>query len=269
MRKTSSPKTTPAVNARKRTPQACDRCRVKKTKAVRHVSVARETTKYVHSGQGAQGTDRIRKGLYVELLEQQQRWLVTGLQILYGRTLQSRSWPGPQLDVTPTGKPAVHDILSRLNIIPTRRNAEGLEYVEYEGCRHPRFNDKQSMNDEARACPLSPSSSGRMILTRVDLSRPLQGCVEGNASAESPNRYSTEETEFPDITDRLLFPRTDGLGLARAEDVGFSSTSVLSDAPVPSWQGQESLPCLCGSRDSFSDMSCSVQDAVFGISPLE
>ncbi len=53
--------------------------------------------------------------------------LIAGLQILYDRALQGQHWPGPPLDVTPTGKPAAHDILSRLDVVPTGGDGRGLE----------------------------------------------------------------------------------------------------------------------------------------------
>src|SRR4051812_12755070 len=54
---------------------------------------------------------------YVEMLEQQQAQLVTGLQELYRRTLDREGWPGCPLKETPNGHPLTHDILERLGAL--------------------------------------------------------------------------------------------------------------------------------------------------------
>lgn len=54
---------------------------------------------------------------YVEMLEQQQTWLVHGLQELYRRTLEGEGWPGDRLKPEPNGHPLTHDLLTRLGAL--------------------------------------------------------------------------------------------------------------------------------------------------------
>lgn len=54
---------------------------------------------------------------YVEMLEQQQVWLVHGLQELYRRTTEGEGWPGDRLKPEPNGHPLTHDLLTRLGAL--------------------------------------------------------------------------------------------------------------------------------------------------------
>jgi hypothetical protein len=51
------------------------------------------------------------------MLEQQQAWLVNGLQELYRRTLDGEGWPGDALKTEPNGHPLTHDLLTRLGAL--------------------------------------------------------------------------------------------------------------------------------------------------------
>lgn len=51
------------------------------------------------------------------MLEQQQVWLVNGLQELYYRAMNAQSWPGKPLKLEPNGLPLTHDLLVRLGAL--------------------------------------------------------------------------------------------------------------------------------------------------------
>ena len=51
------------------------------------------------------------------MLEQQQSWLVNGLQELYRRNIEGEGWPGEQLKLEPNGHPLTHDLLMRLGAL--------------------------------------------------------------------------------------------------------------------------------------------------------
>lgn len=51
------------------------------------------------------------------MLEQQQAWLVNGLQELYRRSLEGEGWPGEALKTEPNGHPLTHDLLTRLGAL--------------------------------------------------------------------------------------------------------------------------------------------------------
>ena len=54
---------------------------------------------------------------YVEMLEQQQAQLVSGLREMYRRLQAGESWPGKSLKESHGGFPLTHDILERLNVL--------------------------------------------------------------------------------------------------------------------------------------------------------
>lgn len=54
---------------------------------------------------------------YVEKLEQQQLWLVHGLQSLYHCITTGEGWPGDPLNIEPNGYPLTHDLLTRLGAL--------------------------------------------------------------------------------------------------------------------------------------------------------
>jgi len=51
------------------------------------------------------------------MLEQQQVWLVHGIQELYRRTIEGEGWPGELLKTEPNGHPLTHDLLTRLGAL--------------------------------------------------------------------------------------------------------------------------------------------------------
>jgi hypothetical protein len=51
------------------------------------------------------------------MLEQQQAWLVHGLQELYRRSTTGEGWPGDRLKAEPNGHPLTHDLLTRLGAL--------------------------------------------------------------------------------------------------------------------------------------------------------
>lgn len=54
---------------------------------------------------------------YVEMLEQQQVWLVNGLQELYRRAQEGEGWTGEPLKAESNGHPLTHDLLTRLGAL--------------------------------------------------------------------------------------------------------------------------------------------------------
>jgi hypothetical protein len=55
------------------------------------------------------------------MLEQQQSWLVHGLQELYRRNLDGDGWPGEPLKLEPNGNPLTHDLLMRLGALDSSK----------------------------------------------------------------------------------------------------------------------------------------------------
>ncbi|EGC42874.1 C6 transcription factor [Histoplasma capsulatum var. duboisii H88] len=106
-------------NARKRVCKACDRCRLKKSKCDGANPCGRCKTDNAICvfGERKKAHDKVYPKGYVEMLEQQQAQLVTGLQALYKMTLDGEGWPGDPLKESANGHPLTHDILERLGAL--------------------------------------------------------------------------------------------------------------------------------------------------------
>lgn len=74
--------------------------------------------------------DKIYPKGYVEMLEQQQTQLVSGLKEMYHRLQKASAWDGPTLDET-SGQPLTHDILSALNLLESKHDDSG-EVEQFE-----------------------------------------------------------------------------------------------------------------------------------------
>lgn len=76
---------------------------------------------------------------YVEMLEQQQAWLVHGLQEMYRRSTEGEGWPGDRLKTEPNGHPLTHDLLTRLGALDHTKGEhfeENPETMQQELWRH-------------------------------------------------------------------------------------------------------------------------------------
>lgn len=77
--------------------------------------------------------DKIYPKGYVEMLEQQQSQLVSGLKEMYHRLQKASAWEGPSLDET-SGQPLTHDILAALNLLESKHDDSGELEVFEENC---------------------------------------------------------------------------------------------------------------------------------------
>ncbi|KAL4894326.1 hypothetical protein BDV59DRAFT_176227 [Aspergillus ambiguus] len=106
-------------NVRKRVCKACDRCRLKKSKCDggNPCGRCRADNAICVFGERKKAHDKVYPKGYVEMLEQQQAWLVAGLQALYRRVHDGDGWPGEPLKCEPNGHPLTHDLLTRLGAL--------------------------------------------------------------------------------------------------------------------------------------------------------
>lgn len=73
------------------------------------------------------------------MLEQQQVWLVNGLQELYRRSIEGEGWSGDLLKPEPNGHPLTHDVLTRLGALDHskgERFEENPESLQQDLWRH-------------------------------------------------------------------------------------------------------------------------------------
>ncbi|KAF7166054.1 hypothetical protein CNMCM5623_009969 [Aspergillus felis] len=89
-------------------------------------------------GERKKARDKVYPKGYVEMLEQQQAWLVHGLKELYRRTIEGEGWPGDSLKPEPNGHPLTHDLLTQLGALDHtkgERFKENPEAIQQELCR--------------------------------------------------------------------------------------------------------------------------------------
>ncbi|KAK9311344.1 hypothetical protein V1524DRAFT_473365 [Lipomyces starkeyi] len=106
-------------NVRKRVCKACDRCRLKKSKCdgASPCSRCRADNAICVFGDRKKAHDKVYPKGYVEMLEQQQAWLVHGLQEIYRRSTDGEGWAGDRLNPEPNGHPLTHDLLTHLGAL--------------------------------------------------------------------------------------------------------------------------------------------------------
>ncbi|EEA19684.1 Fluconazole resistance protein 1 [Talaromyces marneffei ATCC 18224] len=106
-------------NVRKRVCKACDRCRLKKSKCdgASPCGRCRADNAICVFGERKKAHDKVYPKGYVEMLEQQQIWLVNGLQELYRRAQEGEGWTGEPLKAESNGHPLTHDLLTRLGAL--------------------------------------------------------------------------------------------------------------------------------------------------------
>lgn len=64
------------------------------------------------------------------MLEQQQSWLVHGLQELYRRSIEGEGWSGDLLKPETNGHPLTHDILSQLGVLDRSKGEHFEETID-------------------------------------------------------------------------------------------------------------------------------------------
>jgi hypothetical protein len=96
------------------------------------------------------------------MLEQQQAWLVHGLQELYRRNLEGEGWPGEQLKPEPNGHPLTHDLLMRLGSLDGskgERFEENPETLQQDLWHTNSGMQRQESSDGGSVSPQSPTRS--------------------------------------------------------------------------------------------------------------
>lgn len=160
------------------------------------------------------------------MLEQQQIWMVKGLQKMYNQLLEAGAWSGPSLIET-NGSPPVHDILSALHVpgadhddkighrleescqaLQSKLLASGAELTDYQRgktfsdlgkCQQAELSDRDSLRDgEAQTTP-SKALDDSLSFCKVGDNLACQ-----NVSQSKPKRnrhfQGTQISEFARMT---------------------------------------------------------------------
>lgn len=100
---------------------------------------------------------------YVEMLEQQQVWLVNGLQEMYRRAQEGEGWDGEPLKAETNGHPLTHDLLTRLGALDHSKGEQFEEDVELMQQRlwqqNAGYMQRQESSDGSSDIAHSPISS--------------------------------------------------------------------------------------------------------------
>ncbi|KAL4860633.1 hypothetical protein BDV12DRAFT_209008 [Aspergillus spectabilis] len=116
---------------RKRVCRACDRCRLKKSKCDGDNPCSRCRVDNSICVFGKRKTvHKAYPRSYVEKLEQQQIWLVKGLQELYRRVAAGTGWPGDRPSHESGDYPLTHDLLARLGALDQSKDEHFEERLE-------------------------------------------------------------------------------------------------------------------------------------------
>lgn len=121
-----------AEGIRKRVCKACDRCRLKKSKCdgSNPCTRCKSDNAVCVFGERKKSHDKVYPKGYVEMLEQQQTQLVSGLVLLYEKLQNAGAWEGPSLDVNNEGKPYTHYILQALDLLETKADGSTEDFED-------------------------------------------------------------------------------------------------------------------------------------------
>ncbi|KAE8334267.1 hypothetical protein BDV24DRAFT_156962 [Aspergillus arachidicola] len=155
-------------NLRKRVSKACDRCRLKKSKcdgttpcgrcrADNSICVFGERKRAPNHG-------RLYPKGYVEMLEQQQTWLVYGLQKLYQLSSEGERPQNNLVKCRQDGHPLTHDLLTQLGVLDHMKenyfeeNTEALQQKLWEQSAG-RFQNLDLSNRGSKSAQTPPTDS--------------------------------------------------------------------------------------------------------------
>ncbi|OGM46014.1 Zn(II)2Cys6 transcription factor [Aspergillus bombycis] len=268
-------------NVRKRVCKACDRCRLKKSKCDGGNPCGRCRTDNAICvfGERKKAHDKVYPKGYVEMLEQQQAWLVYGLQELYRRTSEGEGWPGEPLKCEANGHPLTHDLLTRLGALDQskgERFEENTDSMQQElwkqNAGHMQRQDSSDGSSESAQSPILPTRFSdaftRQPLTPPAFSPPLR---QGPTIKTEPQIVPNTPSFIPpmamhgDVVNPLALqdPQQWPNSLGGFDDMDLMATADYNnlsfDDPVSSPMFNRQIPMNCISymdaKNDYEDIS--------------
>ncbi|KAJ5410632.1 uncharacterized protein N7487_004991 [Penicillium crustosum] len=266
----------------KRVCKACDRCRLKKSKCdgTSPCSRCRANNFVCIFGKRKRAIDKMYPKGYIEMLEQQQRWLVNALQELYQRIIDGNGWPGTCLKPEPNGHPLTHDILVRLgtldhsqvkyceeNLKPVQRkkSSESISEITHSPISVPCIFPETFSSPKQFCLPLIPSTYSPPSCTALIKAEPT--------SSLPPNPHSSSALSMQGV----VRPLTLQGGLQQFQGINvynlFDSTNTITTASYPNFNIDTTLLSPMFNRplpiNSVPFGYCDYFDQLFDPNPAE
>lgn len=121
------------------------------------------------------------------MLEQQQTWLVNGLQELYRRACDGQGWPGEPLRCEPNGHPLTHDLLTRLGALD---HTKGERFEENPDLMQQDLWRRRQDSSDASSEAQSPVVSSRFINNSDHAFAPQQQQQQEQQMPPTPPSFS-------------------------------------------------------------------------------
>ncbi|KAL4907632.1 hypothetical protein BDW74DRAFT_147898 [Aspergillus multicolor] len=270
---------------RKRVCKACDRCRLKKSKCdgAKPCSRCRADNTLCVFGERKKAHDKVYPKGYVEMLEQQQTWLVNGLQELYRRLLDGDGWQGEPLKCEPNGQPLTHDLLTQLGALDTAKHERFEEHAEAmqqdlwkQNAGHMQRQDSSDTSSEsahspilaahfsdpfaARTLPQTPTTVSPPTTLRIDVPQPA---VKSEPPQMTPTNMYATTMSMPRVVDpselqsaQIQNPQWPSPGFGSYDDIDLMSAqySGLPYDDVSSPMFNRPMPMGCLIPGSYGSM---------------
>ncbi|KAL6229417.1 hypothetical protein BDW75DRAFT_225110 [Aspergillus navahoensis] len=208
--------------------QACDRCRLKKSRCdggqpcVR----CRANNAICVFGKRKKSDNKVYPKWYIEMLEQQQASLVACLQELYHRIRDGSSWSGPPLKCDANGHPCIHDLITRLGTLD-HSSSEGERFEISQVLVH--FGQREGQNAPAPmqdACDSSSEYTDSSIVPARSVDYVAQQMLSTPASFSTSAPVELELSLAPSSESQLTM-------------TGYVNPTVLQVPPQHQWVADE------------------------------
>ncbi|RMY84812.1 hypothetical protein D0862_11327, partial [Hortaea werneckii] len=173
---------------------------------------------------------------YVEALEQQQSWMVKGLQAMYRRLLDVGAWTCPSL-VETDGRPLIHDMLSALGALDpdyddnvNHRFEESCQALQSKllasGAELTDYQKRTSCVDQEK-CQQAELGSGKSLWNGEAQTAPLK--VSDSLSSSNLGDNLARQSRQTDHNEKQTLPWEPDIGVG-----SFNSTNILNNTnPLP------------------------------------